>query len=101
MDLDLKGRVALVTGSSQGIGKAAAVKVADAGATVLLVARSVDKLEETKAEIEAAHDLRRGKHARQIRNSAGCSRRREPLRQPGRDCELRSRRKAKVQLPLA
>ncbi len=48
----VRGKVILVTGASSGIGKATAVKVADAGATVLLVARSVDKLEETKAEIE-------------------------------------------------
>jgi short-subunit dehydrogenase len=50
----VRGKVVLVTGASSGIGRAAAVKVADAGATVLLVARSVDKLEETKAEIERA-----------------------------------------------
>jgi NAD(P)-dependent dehydrogenase (short-subunit alcohol dehydrogenase family) len=50
----VRGKVVLITGASSGIGKATAVKVADAGATVLLVARSVDKLEETKAEIEAA-----------------------------------------------
>jgi NAD(P)-dependent dehydrogenase (short-subunit alcohol dehydrogenase family) len=50
----VRGKVVLITGASSGIGKATAVKVADAGATVLLVARSVDKLEETKREIERA-----------------------------------------------
>jgi NAD(P)-dependent dehydrogenase (short-subunit alcohol dehydrogenase family) len=50
----VRGKVVLITGASSGIGKATAVKVADAGATALLVARSVEKLEETKAEIEAA-----------------------------------------------
>jgi short-subunit dehydrogenase len=50
----VRGKVVLITGASSGIGKAAAVKAADAGATVLLVARSVEKLEETKHEIEAA-----------------------------------------------
>ncbi|MDX6603456.1 MAG: hypothetical protein QOF13_2658 [Solirubrobacterales bacterium] len=50
----VRGKVVLITGASSGIGKATAVKVADAGATVLLVARSIDKLEETKQEIEAA-----------------------------------------------
>jgi NAD(P)-dependent dehydrogenase (short-subunit alcohol dehydrogenase family) len=50
----VRGKVVLITGASSGIGKATAVKVADAGATVLLVARSVEKLEETKNEIEAA-----------------------------------------------
>ena len=50
----VRGKVVLITGASSGIGKATAVKVADAGATVLLVARSVDKLEEAKREIETA-----------------------------------------------
>jgi NAD(P)-dependent dehydrogenase (short-subunit alcohol dehydrogenase family) len=50
----VRGKVVLITGASSGIGRAAAVKVADAGATVLLVARSVEKLEETKREIETA-----------------------------------------------
>jgi NAD(P)-dependent dehydrogenase (short-subunit alcohol dehydrogenase family) len=49
----VRGKVVLITGASSGIGKATAVKVADAGATVLLVARSIDKLEETKDEITA------------------------------------------------
>jgi len=50
----VRGKVVLITGASSGIGKATAVKVADAGATVLLVARSIEKLEETKREIEQA-----------------------------------------------
>jgi NAD(P)-dependent dehydrogenase (short-subunit alcohol dehydrogenase family) len=48
------GKVVLITGASSGIGKAAAIKCAAAGATVLLVARTPEKLEETKAEIEEA-----------------------------------------------
>jgi short-subunit dehydrogenase len=50
----VRGKVVLITGASSGIGKATAVKVADAGATVLLVARSIEKLEETKEEIVSA-----------------------------------------------
>ena len=48
------GKTVMITGASSGIGKAAAIKSAAAGATVLLVARTPEKLEETKAEIEAA-----------------------------------------------
>jgi short-subunit dehydrogenase len=50
----VRGKVVLITGASSGIGKATALKVADAGATVLLVARSIEKLEETKEEIVGA-----------------------------------------------
>src|SRR3954454_8620943 len=49
----VNGKVVLITGASSGIGKAAAFKIAAAGGIPLLVARSVDKLEETKQEIEA------------------------------------------------
>ena len=45
-------RVAVVTGSSAGIGAAVAVHLARAGAKVALVARREDKLLELKANIE-------------------------------------------------
>ncbi len=48
------GKVVLITGASSGIGKACAVKCGEAGAEVLLVARTPEKLEETSAEIEEA-----------------------------------------------
>jgi NAD(P)-dependent dehydrogenase (short-subunit alcohol dehydrogenase family) len=50
----VNGRTVVITGASSGIGRAAAVKVAAAGGIPLMVARSMDKLEEAKAEIEAA-----------------------------------------------
>jgi len=57
IDRSLKGRVGgkvvLITGGSSGIGKAAALKIAAAGAITLIVARDKEKLEETVAEAKA------------------------------------------------
>ena len=50
----LAGKIALVTGASQGIGRACALELAKAGATVALAARNVEKLEAVAAEIDAA-----------------------------------------------
>jgi NAD(P)-dependent dehydrogenase (short-subunit alcohol dehydrogenase family) len=50
----IKDKVVVVTGGSSGIGKATALKLAGAGARVILVARGEEKLVETKQEIEAA-----------------------------------------------
>ena len=50
----LDGKVALVTGASSGLGVAIAQGLAEAGADVVLGARRVDKLEETKGLVEAA-----------------------------------------------
>ena len=50
----LEGKTALVTGASQGIGRACALALAQAGARVALAARNEAKLNEVAAEIAAA-----------------------------------------------
>jgi len=52
--MKLSGRVAVVTGASQGIGRACALKLAACGASVALVARNQQKLEEVVLEITSA-----------------------------------------------
>ncbi len=60
MEISLRGRRALVCGSTQGIGRAAAVEIASLGASVTLFARSEDKLREVCSQLpadgEQSHD---------------------------------------------
>jgi NAD(P)-dependent dehydrogenase (short-subunit alcohol dehydrogenase family) len=51
--IDLSGRVALVTGASSGLGAQFAKTLAKAGAAVVLASRRVDKLQDLRAHIEA------------------------------------------------
>ena len=52
--MTLSGRVAVVTGASQGIGRTIALKLAQAGATVAVAARNQSKLDELVTEIQNA-----------------------------------------------
>lgn len=59
MNLDLKGKRALVCGSTQGIGKASAIELALLGADITLIARNEKKLKEVLEELP---DLGNQKH---------------------------------------
>ncbi len=50
---DLKGKVALITGASSGLGRQMALALAGQGADIAIIARRVEKLESVKKEVEA------------------------------------------------
>lgn len=54
MDLGLKGKVAVITGATQGVGRATALQLAREGAKVAICARGQELLDRTVAEITAA-----------------------------------------------
>ena len=52
--MGLKDKVCIVTGGGSGIGRSAALMMADAGAKVVLVGRTASKVEDVRDEIKAA-----------------------------------------------
>lgn len=52
MDTNLKGKVAIITGASSGIGETTAIKFAEEGASVVLVARSRDRIDAMVEELK-------------------------------------------------
>jgi 3-oxoacyl-[acyl-carrier protein] reductase len=53
MDLGLHGKVALITGAGQGIGKAIALTLADEGCNVAICGRNKDALDSSAKEVKA------------------------------------------------
>lgn len=51
--MELQGKIAFVTGAGSGLGKAAALKLAEAGADVAVLSRTREEIEATAAEIRA------------------------------------------------
>jgi 2-dehydro-3-deoxy-D-gluconate 5-dehydrogenase len=78
MDLKLKGRVAIVTGASRGIGKSCALALASEGVKVLAVARASEDL----ARVEAGSGGQIAAYACDLRNAA------EVDQLPGRTMEV-------------
>jgi 3-oxoacyl-[acyl-carrier protein] reductase len=74
MDLGLEGKAALVTGASEGIGKAIARKLADEGVRVAICARTEATLKATAAEIAEATGMDIAPIPADLRSLAGCQR---------------------------
>jgi 3-oxoacyl-[acyl-carrier protein] reductase len=74
MDLGLEGKAALVTGASEGIGKAIARKLADEGVRVAICARTEATLKVTAAEIAEATGMDIAPIPADLRSLAGCQR---------------------------
>ena len=58
----LTGKVAAITGGGRGIGRATALKLASAGATIVVVARNKPELDSVVAEIEAQNGQAMARH---------------------------------------
>ena len=73
MDLGLRGKVAVITGGSVGIGLAVAEGLAAEGADVLIAARDGTRAEAAAAEIRARHGVRANGVAADVATPEGCA----------------------------
>jgi hypothetical protein len=74
VELNLRGRTALVTGASKGIGRASAEVLAEEGVNVILVSRTQDDLEAARDNIASRWNVRAEVHAFDISDSANVDR---------------------------
>ena len=68
----MRGRTALITGASKGIGRGAAEALAEEGVNVILVSRTQADLEAARDKIAARWNVRAEVHAFDISDSAQC-----------------------------
>jgi NAD(P)-dependent dehydrogenase (short-subunit alcohol dehydrogenase family) len=66
MDLGLKGKTVLITGASQGIGEGAARAFAEEGCNLHLAARSGERMQAIKRDVESAHGIKATVHEMDI-----------------------------------
>ena len=79
MRIDLTGKTALVTGASRGIGEAIARRLGEAGAHVLVAARSLDRVNAIAAEIGNATGVELDISAADVRDRIGALLKERPI----------------------
>ncbi|HTI82789.1 MAG TPA: short-chain dehydrogenase/reductase [Acetobacteraceae bacterium] len=74
MDLNLRGKTALITGASKGIGRASAESLAEEGANVILVSRTQADLDSVRDNIASRWNVRAEVHALDLADSRNIDR---------------------------
>ena len=88
MDLNLKKKRAFVCGSTQGIGKAIALELANLGASITLIARNEESLKEVQAALFAASGQKHGYIVADFSNSDQLKYRLDEYLKSGVTCEI-------------
>lgn len=88
MEIQLKTKTAIVCGSTQGIGKAAALELAENGANIVLVARSEEKLKQTLGELNVSSGQKHTYLAADFSNPSELAGKLDSYIQQGGDCHI-------------